>query len=147
MCEKVPIYVALAARLPYGSWINHCAFLARCVSSGLLNRCEYSLYSLHDFSKGPQRDHAVEIIRKYSLTVVAQYFILAGSKIHKELVENPECMVKRHAGIDTWMLWEMRLKDVVDSEDAGSELACMARKAHEKMRFIRCATYTFFNFR
>ena len=145
MSENVPIYVALAAGPPYRSWINHCAFLARCVSSGLLNRCEYSLYSLREFSKGPQRDHAVEIIRKYSLTVVAKYFELAGSKIYKELVENPQCMLERHKGMQRWRLWEKRLKEVGDSKNAGYELGCHTRYAHEKMRSIRRASYAILN--
>ena len=102
MCENVLIYVALAARPPYGGGINHFSFLARYVSSGLLNRCKYCWYPFQDVSKRPQKEHAVEIIRKYSLTVVAQYFISAGSKIYKELVKNPQCMLKRHAGMHTW---------------------------------------------
>ena len=86
-------------------------------------------------SEGLQEDHAVEIIPKYSLTVAAQYFLLAGSKIYEELVEKPHW-------IDSWLLWEKRLKDVADSEDAGSELGCIAGKAHERMRSVRCAAKT-----
>ena len=145
MSENVPIYAALAARSQFEGWMNHCAFLARCVSSGLLNRCEYTWHPLHDVLKGPQKDHAVEIIRKYSLTVAAQYFILAGSKIYEELVENPQCMLKIQTGMHTWMLWEKRLKDVGDSENAGSELGCHACFAHEKMRYIRRASYAILN--
>ena len=120
-------------------WINLCAFLARCVSSGLLNRCkEGCWYPLYDISKGLQEDHPVEIIRKCFLTVAAQYFLLAGSKIYDGLVEKPEWMDEREEGLETWLLWDKRLKDIADREDEGSELGCIARKAVEKMRSVRC---------
>ena len=71
------------------------------------------------------------------MTVAAKYFLLAGSKIYDGLVEKPRWMAEREEGLETWLLWDKRLKDIADSEDAGSELGCITRKAVEKMTSVR----------
>ena len=125
------------------SWINLCAFLARCIKVGLLKPCgEGCWYPLCDIPKGLQADHPVEAIRKCYLTVAAQYVLLAGTKIYRELVaEQLGGAGEIQAGLDKWLHWKERLKQVADDEGTGSELGGMALKAHKKMGSIRYDRY------
>lgn len=119
------------------NWINLCALIARCVQFGLFDaRADDGWYPRDDIPDGLRKYHPVEIIDKCSLTVAAQYILLAGPKIYEELVEVRGGIPKKVTH-DMWLHWEQRLKEIADVLGKKSDLGCMARKAYEKMRSLR----------
>lgn len=73
------------------------------------------------------------MIEKCFATVAINYFLFAGPKIYHELVLKPWNRSDVKEGLDKWLDWTKGVKEIVDSEDAGSELGRIAREAHGVM--------------
>lgn len=69
------------------------------------------------------------------MIVAVRYIILIGYKIHEKLVEKawkPKSPDAKE-GVEKWLQWEKRLKEITDSDDTEPGLARDTREAHRRM--------------
>lgn len=115
-------------------WINICAFIARCIRSGLLNqhesRCGYAIY---DITNGLQQYHPVEIIQRCFVIAALNYIIFSSFEIYRALCGDLLPQPGQNGGIVKWLQWEVKVQEIADSEEAGSNLEWLARIALDKM--------------
>jgi Protein of unknown function (DUF3632) len=116
-------------------WVNFSSFLARCIASGINDSYKdgYELLKIN-INEALEKDHPPGIYRDCWIMVAAQYILLAGEAIYKQMISSAvKGSDSERRGLDKWRLWANMFGKRADEEDSKSEANSAAFAAYQKM--------------
>ncbi|KAK6852098.1 hypothetical protein PG995_012223 [Apiospora arundinis] len=124
-----------SSRKSLEEWVNFSTFLARCIKSGLLDRFDgWGRYPAVEIRKALEENPGQGPRRDCLVMVAAQYFQVAGNKIHHQFVAQYAIgSQERQRGLEAWGLWSGRLQVLADGQGLKPEVEHAVKEARTLM--------------